>query len=76
MNISTTSYNYCSLVKNIDIVRQLCMNKYNIIFLQETFITIDDLYKLNNIDDNYFAIRVPYFYKGRPGYSEQAVTFR
>ena len=41
MDIQICSYNCCSVVNNIDVVRELIAREIDIIFLQETFVTDD-----------------------------------
>ena len=68
MELSICSYNCCSLRKNIDIVRELTIKKFDIIFLQETFIVEDKLGFLDCIDDSYESVGVGAVY------SEKAIT--
>ena len=56
MDIKICSYNCCSLVKNIDVVRELADKEFDIIFLQETFITDDKLGTLDFINENYESV--------------------
>ena len=58
MDIRLCSYNVCSLHKNIDVVRKLTENKYDIIFLQETFVVDDKLGEIDYIDEFYESIGV------------------
>ena len=45
--------------KNVDVVRHMCWNNnFDVIFLQETFLTNNDLSMLNLIDENYYGIGV------------------
>ena len=53
MVFSICSYNCCSLNKNIDVVRELTDEKYDIIFLQETLVTEERMGELQFIDENY-----------------------
>ena len=68
MDIKVCSYNCCSLVKNIDVVRELANKEFDIIFLQETFITDDKLGTYDFIDENYESVA-----KGA-GYSERSIA--
>ena len=65
MKLSVCSYNCCSLSKNIDIVRDLTSRQYDIIFLQETFITEDRMGELNFIDEHYNVIGCSSVYSER-----------
>ena len=65
MDVSICSYNCCSLRKNIDIVRNLTEKKYDIIFLQETFVTEEKLGQLDYIDENYESAGVGAVYSER-----------
>ena len=58
MDIRLCSYNVCSLHKNIDVVRKLTENKYDIIFLQETFVVDDKLGEIDYIDEFYESVGV------------------
>ena len=55
MTLRISSFNCCSLRKNIDIVRELITYDVDIILLQETFVTANNISILNYIDENYFA---------------------
>ena len=68
MDIKICSYNCCSLVKNIEVVRELVAKEYDIIFLQETFVTDDKLGIFYFIDENYESVA-----KGAV-YSERSIT--
>ena len=59
MELKLCTFNCCSLRKNIDIVRELTNNKYDIILLQKTFITEDKIGMLDFIDERYECIGVP-----------------
>ena len=56
------TFNCCSLRKNIDLVRGLADSRYDIIFLQETFITEEKLGELDFIDKNYNCVGAPATY--------------
>ena len=58
MEISICTYNCCSLRKNIDIVRELTSQNYDVVFLQETLITEDKLGLIDYIDENYEAVGI------------------
>ena len=58
MNFSICSYNCCSLNKNIDVIRELTNEQYDLIFLQETLVTEDRMGELQFIDENYEAVGV------------------
>ena len=62
MELKLCTFNCCSLWKNIDIVRELTNNKYDIILLQETFVTEDKIGMLDFIDERYECIGVPAIY--------------
>ena len=68
MDLKLCTFNCCSLRKNIDIVRELSNNKFDIILLQETFITEDKIGILDFIDERYECIGVP------ATYSEKVLT--
>ena len=68
MDLKLCTFNCCSLRKNIDIIRELTDCKYDIIFLQETFITEDKMGILDFIDERYECIGVP------ATYSEKVLT--
>lgn len=53
MELKICSYNCCSLHKNIDIIRNLTNEEYDIIFLQETFLTDEKLGDLDSINEKY-----------------------
>ena len=56
MDIQICSYNCCSVVNNIDVVRELTAREIDIIFLQETFITDDKLGLFDFVDENYESV--------------------
>ena len=58
-DIKICTFNCCSLRKNIDLVRGLAASDFDIIFLQETFVTEDKLGLLDYIDENYDCFGVP-----------------
>ena len=58
MELKVCSFNCCSLRKNINVIRKLTEEKYDIIFLQETFITDEKLGELDYIDDHYQSVGV------------------
>ena len=58
MELKVCSFNCCSLSKNINVIRKLTEEKYDLIFLQETFITDEKLGDLDYIDDHYQSIGV------------------
>ena len=58
MDISFTSYNCCSLSKNIDVIRKLTDLEFDVIFLQETFLIDDKLGDLDFIDERYESVGV------------------
>ena len=62
MELRITTYNCCSLRKNIDIVRQLCLEKYDLIFLQETYVTEDNRGDINYTDEYYECVGSPAIY--------------
>lgn len=57
-NIKICSYNCCSLVKNIDVIRELSALHYDLIFLQETMLLDNKLGMLDFIDENYESVGV------------------
>ena len=63
MDLKICPFNCCSLDKNIDVVRDLACQDYDLLFLQETFVTEDRLGDLAFIDENYEAVgsRAVYF---------------
>ena len=58
MELKVCSFNCCSLRKNINVIRKLTEEKYDVIFLQETFISDEKLGELDYIDDHYQSIGV------------------
>ena len=68
MDIRICSYNVCSLRKNIDVVRELTENKFDIVFLQETFVVDDKLGQIDFIDEFYESVGVGAIY------SEKSLT--
>ena len=68
MDIRICSYNVCSLRKNIDVVRELTENKFDIVFLQETFVVDDKLGEIDFIDEFYESVGVGAIY------SEKSLT--
>ena len=56
MDLKICSFNCCSLSKNIDVVRDLAGQNYELLFLQETFLTDNRLGDLAFIDENYEAV--------------------
>ena len=69
MDLSICSFNCCSLRKNIDIVRELALNEFDVIFLQETFLTEDKLGLLDYIDEDYECVGVGAVYSERALFS-------
>lgn len=59
LNIKLCTFNCCSLRKNVDLVRGLAGSGFDIIFLQETFVTEDKLGLIDYIDENYDCFGVP-----------------
>lgn len=59
------TFNCCSLRKNIELIRELSSDGYDIIFLQETFLIEEKIGELDFIDDNYECIGVPAIYSAR-----------
>ena len=62
MEFNICTYNCCSLIKNIDIVRELTKKDIDIIFLQETFITNEKLGIIDFINENYHSVGIPAYY--------------
>ena len=58
MDFSICSYNCCSLNKNIDVVRELADDRYDVIFLQETLVTEDRMSELQFIHEDYEVVGV------------------
>lgn len=58
VSLKLCTYNCCSLKKNIEMVRNLTSLGYDIIFLQETFVTDDKLGILDYVDENYDCVGV------------------
>ena len=52
------SYNCFSLNKNIDLVRELTSTNYDIIFLQETLVTNNNINILDYVDESYKSIGI------------------
>ena len=63
--IAVCTYNCCSLNKNIDAIRELTKRKYDLIALQETFITEEKIGILDYVDENYECIGVPAVYSDK-----------
>ena len=61
-NFKICSYNCCSLRKNIDNVRLLTQQEFDIVFLQETFITEDRLGDLMYIEEHCESVGVGAYY--------------
>ena len=61
-NLRICTFNCCSLRKNIDLVRLLADDNYDVIFLQETFVVEEKLGQLDFIDEKYDCIGVPAVY--------------
>ena len=57
-NLTLCTYNCCSLRKNIDIIRNITSSEVDLLFLQESFITDNDLGMLEYVDENYKSIGV------------------
>ena len=62
MSLKICTYNCCSLNKNIEMVRELTTERYDLILLQETFLTENRLGDLSFIDENYEVIGAPAIY--------------
>ena len=62
MALRICTYNCCSLMKNIDVVRDLANNRYDLIFLQETMLPENRIGDLAFIDDNYEVVGIPAVY--------------
>ena len=58
MKLKFASFNCCSLKKNIDLIRKLTSDEIDLVFLQETFITDNDLSLLDFIDENYHSLGI------------------
>ena len=58
MDLKICSFNCCSLRKNIDLVRQLTENSFDVIMLQETMVTEEHLGILDYIDENYESVGI------------------
>ena len=56
--INICSYNCCSLLKNIEVVRKLTTQNFDIIMLQETFVVENMMWKLDYIDEEYDSVGV------------------
>ena len=65
MYFNICTYNCCSLIKNIDIIRELTKKNIDIILLQEIFITEDKMGVINFIDEDYHIIGVPIYFSDR-----------
>ena len=57
-SLKICTFNCCSLRKNIELIRELSDDGYDIIFLQETFLIEDKMGELDFIDENYECIGV------------------
>ena len=58
IQLKISSFNCCSLRKNIELIRRLTLLNYYFIFLQETFVVEDKLGILDYIDEQYECIGV------------------
>ena len=58
MELRVCTYNCCSAKSNFERIRNLCVDNYDIIFLQETFLVADKLGILDQIHGNYNVIAV------------------
>ena len=61
-NLRICTFNCCSPRKNIDLVRLLVDDNYDVIFLQETFVVEEKLGQLDFIDEKHDCIGVPAVY--------------
>ena len=68
MNLKICNYNCCSLKKNIDLIRSLTEQSFDIIFLEETLLLSDSLGDLTHIDEQYENVGIGAIY------SEKACT--
>lgn len=59
IDFSVCSYNCCSMRKNIDLIREITEIKYDVLFLQETFITDQKMNIFDYVDENYECVSVP-----------------
>ena len=74
MDLKICTYNCCSVRSKFEIIKNLCKENFDIIFLQETLLTEEKLGLLDSIDSAYNVITVPAIYtekvltslKGRP----------
>lgn len=62
------TYNCCSLRKNVDLIRGLCEDSIDIIFLQETFLLEERLGDLSYVSEMYDGVGIS------ASYSEKALT--
>ena len=73
-DLKICTFNCCSARSNFEIIKGLCSEGFDIIFLQETFLIEEKLGLLDHIDYNYHSIGIPAVYsenvlsslKGRP----------
>ena len=65
MALTICTLNCCSLTKNIDVIRELSSRDYDLVFLQETFVTENRLGDLNFVDEKYEAVGSPAVYSDR-----------
>ena len=65
MDLKICTFNCCSLRKNINLVRKLTSDSFDIIFLQETFVLEDRLGDLEFIDENYDCVGLAATYSDR-----------
>ena len=53
--LRTSSFNCKNIKSSIDNVRQLCDDVNDIVFLQETWLTHDELYVLKSLHPDFYA---------------------
>ena len=66
MDLKIINFNCCSLKKNIDLIRKLTDEAFDIIFLEETLLLEDRQGDLAFIDERYESVRVGAYYSEKP----------
>ena len=62
MDLKVINFNCCSLKKNIDVIRKLTNEGYDIIFLQETLLLEDRQGDLAFVDERYESAGIGAYY--------------
>ena len=65
MELTFCSYNCCSFKKNVELIRELAAMNIDFIFLQESFVTDNELYILDYMDEKYKSLSVAATYSDK-----------